>query len=182
MRAVSAEPVTATAHPSRAGAPGSSHRRRVTRVERCSSRCNEADPGSSSQSTGQAYLTLARCLEAQGRDTEKGAPWRNMPRISWKKSIGSDHPDTRSARELASGAPDRASSRVRSLADLLRNAPTQFSTLQLRTNSLCKRQQIIKVGANHYVEDIQVEFAVLMNRKVPKTHYFFLAAPPTQAQ
>jgi hypothetical protein len=38
------------------------------------------------------------------------------------------------------------------------------SALQLRPNGLRERQQIVKVGADDRVEDIQVEFAVLMNR------------------
>jgi hypothetical protein len=48
---------------------------------------------------------------------------------------------------------------------------TEIDTaLQLRPNGLRERQQIVKVGADDRVEDIQVEFAVLMNRKVAKTH------------
>jgi hypothetical protein len=34
-------------------------------------------------------------------------------------------------------------------------------------------QQIVKVGADYHVENIQVEFAVLMNRKVAKTYQSF---------
>lgn len=48
---------------------------------------------------------------------------------------------------------------------------TEIDTaLQLRPNGLRERQQIVKVGADDRVEHIQVEFAVLMNRKVAKTH------------
>ena len=60
----------------------------------------QARPGEFSQSIGRAYLTLARCLAAQGRDTEGRAMAREAE-DQLEKSIGADHPDTRSARELA---------------------------------------------------------------------------------
>jgi hypothetical protein len=41
----------------------------------------QARPGEFSQSTGQAYLALARCLRAEA---PKVAPWRNMPPISFR--------------------------------------------------------------------------------------------------
>jgi serine/threonine protein kinase/tetratricopeptide (TPR) repeat protein len=63
----------------------------------------QTGPGEFSQSTGQAYLSLARCLEAQGRDSE-GRAMAQHAADQLEKSIGADHPDTRSARELASGA------------------------------------------------------------------------------
>jgi tetratricopeptide (TPR) repeat protein len=59
--------------------------------------------GEFSQSTGLAYLTLARCLAAEGRDAE-GRSMAQRAADELEKSIGSDHPDTRSARELAQGA------------------------------------------------------------------------------
>jgi eukaryotic-like serine/threonine-protein kinase len=59
-------------------------------------------PGEFSQSTGQAYLTLARCLAAQGRDTE-GRAMAQHAADQLEKTIGADHPDTRSALELATG-------------------------------------------------------------------------------
>lgn len=57
-------------------------------------------PGEFSQSSGKAYLTLARCLAAEGRDTESRAMAQHAA-DQLEKSIGADHPDTRSARELA---------------------------------------------------------------------------------
>jgi tetratricopeptide (TPR) repeat protein len=59
-------------------------------------------PGEFSQSTGHAYLTLARCLAAQGRHAE-GRAMAQLAADQLEKSIGADHPDTRSARELATG-------------------------------------------------------------------------------
>ncbi len=61
-----------------------------------------ARPGEFSQSTGHAYLTLARCLAAQGRGAE-GRAMAQLAADQLEKSIGADHPDTRSARELATG-------------------------------------------------------------------------------
>jgi tetratricopeptide (TPR) repeat protein len=63
----------------------------------------QARPGEFSQSTGHAYLTLARCLTAQGRGAE-GRAMAQHAADQLEKSIGADHPDTRSARELATGA------------------------------------------------------------------------------
>ena len=62
-----------------------------------------ARPGEFSQSTGLAYLTLARCLTAQGSDTE-GRAMAQQAADQLEKSVGVDHPDTRSARDLAAGA------------------------------------------------------------------------------
>ncbi len=59
-------------------------------------------PGDFSQSTGLAYLTLARCLMAEGRDTE-GRAMAQLAADQLNKSIGADTPDTRSARDLAAG-------------------------------------------------------------------------------
>jgi eukaryotic-like serine/threonine-protein kinase len=59
--------------------------------------------GEFSQATGQAYLTLARCLTAEGRDAE-GRVMAQHAADQLEKSIGADHPDTRSARDLATGA------------------------------------------------------------------------------
>ena len=59
-------------------------------------------PGEFSQSTGQAYLTLARCLRAQGRGAEaRVVAQRAADQL--EKTIGINHPDTRSAQELAKG-------------------------------------------------------------------------------
>lgn len=63
----------------------------------------QSRPGEFSQSTGQAYLTLARCLTAQGRQDEGRAVARQAA-DQLEKSVGADHPDTRTARELAAGA------------------------------------------------------------------------------
>ena len=62
-----------------------------------------ARPGEFSQSTGLAYLTLARCLAAQGSDAEARAMAQHAA-DQLEKSVGADHPDTRSARDLAAGA------------------------------------------------------------------------------
>jgi serine/threonine-protein kinase len=61
-------------------------------------------PGEFSQFTGQAYLTLARCLTAQGRDAESRAMAQHAL-DQLERSLGAEHPDTRSARELATGSP-----------------------------------------------------------------------------
>ena len=58
--------------------------------------------GEFSQATGQAYLTLARCLAAEGRGAE-GRVMAQHAADQLEKSIGANHPDTRSARELAKG-------------------------------------------------------------------------------
>jgi len=60
-------------------------------------------PGEFSQSTGEAYLALARCLTAEGRGAE-GRAMAQHAADQLKMSIGVDHPDTRSARDLAAGA------------------------------------------------------------------------------
>jgi serine/threonine protein kinase/tetratricopeptide (TPR) repeat protein len=60
-------------------------------------------PGEFSQSMGMAYLTLARCLAAEGRDPE-GRAMAQQAADQLEKAVGVDHQDTRSARELATGA------------------------------------------------------------------------------
>jgi tetratricopeptide (TPR) repeat protein len=62
----------------------------------------QSRPGEFSQWIGQAYLTLARCLTAEGREAE-GRATAQRAADQLEKSIGADHPDTRSARELATG-------------------------------------------------------------------------------
>jgi serine/threonine protein kinase/tetratricopeptide (TPR) repeat protein len=59
-------------------------------------------PGEFSQSTGRAYLTLARCLRAQGKDAD-GRAMAQLAADQLEKSIGVGHPDARAARELAKG-------------------------------------------------------------------------------
>jgi len=58
--------------------------------------------GEFSQAIGQAYLTLARCLRAQGRNAE-GRSMAQLAADQLEKTIGVDPADTRSARELATG-------------------------------------------------------------------------------
>lgn len=63
----------------------------------------QAQPGEFSLFAGQAYLTLARCLNAQGHRAEA----RDMATHAadqLEKAVGADHPDTRAARELAGPA------------------------------------------------------------------------------
>lgn len=59
--------------------------------------------GEFSQATGQAYLMLARCLVAEGRDAD-GRAMARQAADQLEKSLGSDHPDTRAALELMSNA------------------------------------------------------------------------------
>ena len=63
----------------------------------------QSRPGEFSQSTGLAYLTLARCLVAEGRESEARVMAQNAV-DQLTKSIGANHPDTRSASDLAAGA------------------------------------------------------------------------------
>jgi tetratricopeptide (TPR) repeat protein len=63
----------------------------------------QARPGEFSQSTGHAYLTLARCLTAEGRVAEGRAGAINAA-DQLTKSVGADHPDTQSAQQLANGS------------------------------------------------------------------------------
>ncbi len=57
-------------------------------------------PGDFSLSAGEAYLTLARCLNTLGRTTE-ASDMAAHAADQLEKSVGADHPDTRAARELA---------------------------------------------------------------------------------
>lgn len=57
-------------------------------------------PGTFSSNLGQAYLTLGRALQAQGRREEARAAFQSAAE-NLQNSVGRDHPDTRSARELA---------------------------------------------------------------------------------
>jgi len=60
----------------------------------------QTQPGEFSQSIGQAYLVLGRCLTAEGRSAE-GRAMAQHAAEQLEKSVGIDHPDTRSAREMA---------------------------------------------------------------------------------
>ena len=57
-------------------------------------------PGEFSLSMGLAYLALGRCLTAEGRQAE-GRAMAQQAADQLEKSVGIDHPDTRSAREMA---------------------------------------------------------------------------------
>jgi len=58
-------------------------------------------PNTFSYRTGRAYLFLARALKAQGKDDEARAAARSAVE-HLQSAAGADHPDTRSARQLAS--------------------------------------------------------------------------------
>jgi tetratricopeptide (TPR) repeat protein len=59
-----------------------------------------SEPGTYSNIVGRAYLTLARALLAQGKGEEARAAARSAAE-HFQSTIGVDHPDTRSARQLA---------------------------------------------------------------------------------
>jgi tetratricopeptide (TPR) repeat protein len=61
-------------------------------------------PGVFSYRTGRAYLFLARALKAQGKNEEARAAARTAAE-HLQSAAGPDHPDTRSARQLASLDP-----------------------------------------------------------------------------
>jgi hypothetical protein len=57
-------------------------------------------PGTFSYRTGRAYLYLARVLKAQGKEEEARAAAQNAA-DHLQSAAGADHPDARSARQLA---------------------------------------------------------------------------------
>jgi len=59
-----------------------------------------AEPGTYSCNVGRAYLTLGRALQALGKRDEARASFRSAAE-HLDKTLGSDHPDTRTARQLA---------------------------------------------------------------------------------
>jgi serine/threonine-protein kinase len=59
-----------------------------------------AEPGTFSSTLGRVYLTLARALQAQGKSDEARAAARSAAE-HLQNALGPDHPDTRSARQLA---------------------------------------------------------------------------------
>ena len=59
-----------------------------------------AQPGTFSSSLGRAYLTVGRALQAQGKHEEARAAFASAAE-HLQHSLGPDHPDTRSARQLA---------------------------------------------------------------------------------
>jgi eukaryotic-like serine/threonine-protein kinase len=63
----------------------------------------QSRPGEFSLSMGQSYLTLAHCLTAAGQ-VAQGREMAQHAADQLEKSVGADHPETRAARELATGA------------------------------------------------------------------------------
>ncbi len=62
----------------------------------------EARPGEASESTGLAYLTLARCFLGEGRDQE-GRAMAQRAAAQLVPAVGTDSPDARDAQRLAAG-------------------------------------------------------------------------------
>jgi serine/threonine protein kinase len=58
------------------------------------------EPGTFSGYLGHAYYTLGRALQAQGKSEEARAAFRSAAE-NLQNTLGPDHPDTRSARQLA---------------------------------------------------------------------------------
>jgi tetratricopeptide (TPR) repeat protein len=63
-------------------------------------------PGTFSSNIGRAYLNLGRALQAQGKSEEARAAFRSAAE-NLQNTLGPDHPDTRSARQLAESEPQR---------------------------------------------------------------------------
>jgi tetratricopeptide (TPR) repeat protein len=61
---------------------------------------SKAQPGSFSNKLGYAYLACARALDAQGKHDD-ARTYAKSALEHLEKSVGSDHPETRSARQLA---------------------------------------------------------------------------------
>jgi serine/threonine protein kinase len=66
----------------------------------------KAEPGSFTSKIGLAYLAQARALDAQGRHDDARSAARSAFE-NLEKSLGPNHPETGSARQLASLAPSR---------------------------------------------------------------------------
>jgi serine/threonine protein kinase len=62
-----------------------------------------AQPGTFSSNLGRAYLSSGCALQAQGKREEARAAFRSAAE-HLQNTLGPDHPDTRSARQLAEGA------------------------------------------------------------------------------
>jgi tetratricopeptide (TPR) repeat protein len=60
----------------------------------------DLSPGTFSAYVGRTYLTLGHALEAQGKSREARAAFRSATE-NLQNTLGADHPDTRSARQLA---------------------------------------------------------------------------------
>ena len=67
---------------------------------------SSAEPGTLSSFLGHAYYTLGRALQAQGKPEEARAAFHSATE-NLQTTVGPDHPDTRSARQLAELAPPR---------------------------------------------------------------------------
>lgn len=64
----------------------------------------DAQPGDYSSYAGRAHLALARALQGQGKAAEAREHAQEALR-QLEKAVGSDHPDTRAAREISNTAP-----------------------------------------------------------------------------
>jgi hypothetical protein len=65
------------------------------------------DPSSRSHLIGRAYLTLGRALSAQGKSGDARAALASALQ-HLESTLGEDHPETRSARQLLNGVHDDA--------------------------------------------------------------------------
>jgi hypothetical protein len=61
-----------------------------------------AQPGTFSSHLGHAYLSSGRALQAQGKQEEARSAFRSAAE-QLQDTLGPDHPDTRTARQLAEG-------------------------------------------------------------------------------
>ncbi len=68
-----------------------------------------AQPDTFSNKLGYAYLALGRALQAQGKNEEARVAFRSAAE-HLQSTLGPDHPDTRSARQLAALEPQRTKS------------------------------------------------------------------------
>jgi serine/threonine-protein kinase len=59
-----------------------------------------AEPGAFSAYVGRAYLALGRALQARGKSDQARAAFRSAAE-NLQRTLGPDHPDTRSARQMA---------------------------------------------------------------------------------
>jgi tetratricopeptide (TPR) repeat protein len=65
---------------------------------------DSTEAGAFSVIVGRAYLALGRALQAQGRPQDAQAAFRSAAE-NFEKTLGADHADSRTARELASPGP-----------------------------------------------------------------------------
>jgi len=68
---------------------------------------NASQPGTFSSNLGHAYLALGRALEAQGKDGEARAAFRSAAE-HLRQSLGADHPESRTAEQLAAQPSGRS--------------------------------------------------------------------------